>query len=249
MPARPTIVFLHGFLGSHRDFDGLRSNLPDPYDRLALDLPGHGQNINRPIDHYTFHNAAEFVLSSIQSIPPPIVLYGYSMGGRLALYLALRSADRFTCAFLESTSPGLETPTEQLARRQQDEILSQQIETDFPAFLDRWYEAELFRSLKSHPSFPELLQRRRQNNPTELARSLRHMGTGSQPSLWPELPQAKLPLHLIVGTQDPKFCAINQKILERCPTAQLHPIPNAGHNLHLEAPDRILALLQQQIPT
>jgi 2-succinyl-6-hydroxy-2,4-cyclohexadiene-1-carboxylate synthase len=245
MSARPTIVFLHGFLGSHRDFDAL--TIPNT-DRLALDLPGHGENINLPIDHYPFHNAAEFVLQSIQTLPSPIILYGYSMGGRLALYLALRWPDRFTAAFLESTSPGLASTTEQLTRRHQDEILAQQIETDFPAFLDRWYSAELFRSLKTHPSFPELLDRRRQNNPAELARSLRGIGLASQPSLWPELPHAKIPLHLIVGTQDPKFCAINQKMLDLCPTAQLHAIPNAGHNLHIEAPDRILKLLQTPVP-
>jgi 2-succinyl-6-hydroxy-2,4-cyclohexadiene-1-carboxylate synthase len=248
MPPRSTIVFLHGFLGSHQDFTPLISSLPDHYNHLALDLPGHGQNLHLPIDYYTFHHAAEFVLTAIQSIAPPIFLYGYSMGGRLALYLALRSADRFAAAFLESTSPGLELPSEQLARLEQDELLAQRIESDFPTFLDRWYQTDLFRSLTLHPSFPALLDRRLHNNPVKLARSLRGMGTGSQPSLWSELPQAKVSLHLIVGTLDPKFCAINQKMLERCPTAQLHRIPSAGHNLHIEAPDRILDLLQTQIP-
>jgi pimeloyl-ACP methyl ester carboxylesterase len=46
---------------------------------------------------------------------------GYSMGGRLALYLALRHPDRCAGLFLESASPGLEDAGERAARRRADE--------------------------------------------------------------------------------------------------------------------------------
>ena len=245
---RPTLVFLHGFLGSHRDFIHLATELNQsklkPYNCLLLDLPGHGKSLGLPDRTYTLQGAAEAVLDTLDhgNIDRPI-LYGYSMGGRLALYLALRWPDRFSSAFLESTSPGLATASEQSARFQHDKRLAQSIQTDFPEFLNNWYQADLFKSLKTHPSFPQLLDRRHQNDPDELTRSLLNMGTGSQPSLWSELPQAKIPLHLIVGTADPKFCAINQKIQQLCPTAQLHQIPNIGHNLHVEAPNAIVQII------
>lgn len=245
---RPTLVFLHGFLGSHRDFIHLAIELNqsklNPYNCLLLDLPGHGESLGLPDRTYTLQGAAEAILDTLDhlKIDRPI-LYGYSMGGRLALYLALRWPDRFSSAFLESTSPGLATSAERSDRREQDKRLAQSIQADFPEFLNKWYQADLFKSLKTHPVFPQLLDRRHQNNPKELARSLVNMGTGSQPSLWSELPQAKIPLHLIVGTSDPKFCAINQKMQHLCPTAQLHEIPNVGHNLHIEAPDAIVKII------
>lgn len=237
---RPTLVFLHGFLGSHQDFIPLATQLNqsklNQFDCLLVDLPGHGRSLDLPDRTYTLQGAAEAILDTLDrgNIERP-VLYGYSMGGRLALYLALRWPDRFSAAFLESTSPGLATSLERSDRRQQDKRLAQSIQTDFPEFLNNWYQADLFKSLKTHPSFLQLLDRRHQNDPDELARSILNMGTGSQPSLWSELPQAQIPLHLIVGTADSKFCAINQKMQQLCPTSQLHTIPNIGHNLHIEA--------------
>lgn len=241
---RPTLIFLHGFLGSHQDFIPLATQL-HPYNCLLLDLPGHGKSLALPDRTYTLQGAAEAILDTLDhcKIDDRPILYSYSMGGRLALYLVLCWPDRFAAAFLESTSPGLATALEQSDRRQQDKKLAESIQADFPKFLNKWYQADLFKSLRTHPSFPELLDRRHQNDPKELARSLVNMGTGSQPSLWPELPQAKIPLHLIVGTADPKFCAINQKMQQFCPTAQLHPIANIGHNLHIEAPDAIVQII------
>lgn len=249
-PTLPTLVFLHGFLGSHQDFNRLASRLIQAEcGRCVLfDLPGHGQSIALDANTYSFHGAAEAILQTIEhdGIHQPI-LYGYSMGGRLALYLALRWPDRFTAAFLESTSPGIEHPIQQLARRHQDEILADRIAEDFSTFLDRWYQADLFRSLKHHPQFPALLDRRRQNHPQELARSLRGLGTGVQPSLWSALTQAQIPLYLLAGTQDSKFCAINQRMQGLCPTAQLHLIPEVGHNLQVEAPDRLFQIVQSKL--
>lgn len=245
---RPTLVFLHGFLGSHRDFIHLSIELNqskfNPYSCLLLDLPGHGESLGLPDRAYTLQGSAEVILDTLDhlKIDRPI-LYGYSMGGRLALYLALRWPDRFSSFFLESTSPGLATTAEQSDRREQDKRRAQFIQADFPEFLNKWYQADLFKSLKTNHSFPELLDRRHQNDPDELARSLINMGTGSQPSLWSKLPQAKIPLHLIVGTADQKFCAINQKMQQICPTAQLHQIADIGHNLHIEAPDAIVKII------
>ena len=246
---RPTLVFLHGFLGSHQDFIPLTTQL-DRYNCLLVDLPGHGKSLGFPDRVYTLQGAAEAILDTLDhcNIDRPI-LYGYSMGGRLALYLALRWPDRFSAAFLESTSPGLATATQQSDRREQDKRRAQSIQADFPEFLNTWYKSDLFKSLKTHPVFPKLLDRRHQNDRHELARSLLNMGTGSQPSLWSELPHAKISLHLIVGTADSKFCAINQKMQQLCPTAQLHSISNIGHNLHIEARDAIVQIILKNTPS
>lgn len=241
-----TIVFLHGFLGSRHDFQSVTDLLPKSIESLCLDLPGHGRSIHLPHPTYTFPGAADFVLAQIVHLTKP-ALYGYSMGGRLALYLALNYPDRFSHLFLESASPGLITEPDRAARRSQDAKLATDLQADFPAFLDRWYRTDLFQTLRHHPTFPNILQRRQTNNPIELARSLQSMGTGSQPSLWETLKTAQLPIDLIVGTQDPKFLALNQKIVSYCPTATLNIISGVGHNAHAEDPKTIALLLGEKL--
>ncbi len=241
-----TIVFLHGFLGSRVDLQPIGTRLQPSIDTLCLDLPGHGQSVDLPTETYSFFVAANFVLEQIQHLSKP-ALYGYSMGGRLALYLGLTYPDRFSHLFLESTSPGLASQSDRTDRRTQDAKLATELQTDFPGFLRSWYNTELFKTLRNHPHFPELLDRRHNNNPTELAKALQGMSTGSQPSLWETLNTLQIPIDLLVGTEDPKFLTLNQKMAQTAPNARLNIIPGVGHNIHVENPEAIVRLLNAEV--
>ncbi|WP_199248130.1 2-succinyl-6-hydroxy-2,4-cyclohexadiene-1-carboxylate synthase [[Phormidium] sp. ETS-05] len=236
-PNQPVIMFLHGFMGNSQDWENIISSLADKYRCLTLDLPGHGETKTTGGDNaYTISYTAHALIQLLDYLNiDKCFLAGYSMGGRLALYTLLHYPDRFQTALLESASPGLKTPQEQSQRRQQDAQLAQQLETgDLSEFVRKWYQQPLFATLQNHPQYAKLIQRRLQNNPQELAKSLRMMGTGQQPSLWPQLPQNHIPLLLLAGEQDPKFIAINTEMAAACPAAKLAIIPQAGHNIHLE---------------
>ncbi len=241
-----TIVFLHGFLGSKLDLQPIAQPLQNSMDTFCLDLPGHGQAVDLPAKTYSFLGAANFILEQIQHLPKP-ALYGYSMGGRLGLYLGLTHPDRFSHLFLESTSPGLPTQANRASRRTQDAKLATELQSDFPAFLKSWYNTELFTTLRAHPSFPELLSRRHTNDPTELAKALQGMGTGSQPSLWKKLKAVPIPIDLLVGTEDWKFLTLNQKMAFTAPNARLNIIPGVGHNIHVEDPETIDRILRSRL--
>ena len=231
---QPVLLFLHGFLGNCEDFDAIVPHLSDNFCCLSVDLPGHGQT-QVAEENYTMSNTAELIVHLLDRLNiSQCHLIGYSMGGRLALYLALQFPDRFPKTVLESASPGLRTESERLARNQHDAKLADRLESDLPAFLADWYEQPLFRSLKQHPNFEQLMQQRLKNRPSELARSLRHLGTGEQPSLWDQLKLHQNPLLLLVGECDRKFITINQEMAHLCKTAHLEIIPNVGHTIHLE---------------
>lgn len=171
-------------------------------------------------------------------------LVGYSMGGRLALYMALEFPDRFEKTILESASPGLKAQEERSRRLHSDWQLARELETsDFKDFLLKWYKQPLFKSLQNTPNFDKILERRLQNNPSELAKSLRYLGTGNQPCLWEKLSQNKIPLLLLVGEWDKKFRAINAEMEAICQVAELEIIPNSGHNIHIENTNEYLANL------
>lgn len=235
----PVVLFLHGFLGSQEDFDGTIAHLVDQFCCLAVDLPGHGQTqVQGDAEQYSMPQTAQALVDLLDQLEiAHCFLVGYSMGGRLALYLALHFAHRFPKVVLESASPGLKTDRERQERLQRDWELADRLETDFAAFLSDWYNQPLFQPLRSHPNFEYMQARRWQNCPQALATSLRYLSTGRQPSLWPLLAQRAQPFLLLVGEDDHKFYRLNREMADHCPTARLQAISDCGHVVHLEQPE------------
>lgn len=86
-----SVVLLHGFSGTRRAWDGVVALLdPERYRPLALDLPGHGEAVDagRPIG---FADCEQAVLDAA---PERFTLVGYSMGGRIAMHVALAARAR-----------------------------------------------------------------------------------------------------------------------------------------------------------
>jgi 2-succinyl-6-hydroxy-2,4-cyclohexadiene-1-carboxylate synthase len=242
----PKVLFLHGFMGCGKDFVSLIHTLLPNVCCLTVDLPGHGQTeVLEPMG-YGMDAIALGLLQLLQHLNfVPCHLMGYSMGGRLALYLACQFPQQFSSLFLESASPGLVTEAERELRRHQDERLATELASEhWPTFLARWYAQPLFDTLRHSPQFEEMLQRRLHNRPHQLAQALRGLGTGTQPSLWNEMAALTMPMTLVVGDRDRKFVQINQSMVVRQPLAQLKILSDCGHTAHAEDPAAFAAALQ-----
>ncbi len=241
-PKQTTVVMLHGFMGAADDWteEIIKLLIESGFQVLAIDLPGHGKTIVRGgVDSYRMDNCAAEIVRLFDKLKLPSVhLVGYSMGGRLALYLAVHSVDRINRVVLESVSPGLKSEIERQRRILEDAALAERILTvPFERFLREWYAQPLFASMSSSPEKLEaLIARRLDNDPRSLCLSLQGTGTGAQPSLWENLDQLTMPLFLIAGEKDAKFSAIGRAMAERCPVAKLRVVPDAGHNVHWEQP-------------
>jgi len=85
-------IFLHGALGSAAQFDTLFRLLPTSANNKALNLPGHG---GLPINaSYSLPLFSEALLHEIKiTSRNPVRLFGYSMGGYVALYFARKYPD------------------------------------------------------------------------------------------------------------------------------------------------------------
>ncbi len=244
---QPVILLLHGFTCDSQDFNQIISLLSESYCCLALDLPGHGKTrVIGDESCYNISNTAKALIELLDDLQiDKCFLLGYSMGGRLALYMTLHFADRFEKVVLESASPGLKTAKDRSHRLQSDSHIAQKLEnSNLKEFLLSWYDRPLFKSLKKSPNFDRLIEARLANNPLELAKSLRNMGTGNQPSLWAQLAQNQIPLLLLVGEYDDKFTTINTEIANLCPAASLKIIAKSGHNIHFESIDEFVAVVR-----
>jgi 2-succinyl-6-hydroxy-2,4-cyclohexadiene-1-carboxylate synthase len=238
-PSCPGILFFHGFIGSGYDWSEVIKYLLQDYYCVAPDLPGHGKTwLDLQGAEFTWKALSEIMVQFIKDLPvDKITGIGYSMGGRLALYLAITHPALFKALIIESASPGLKTLHERKERIRQDESLAREMEnTDFAGFLEKWYQQPLFTSLRDHSGFQELLKRRETENPLQLAAALRLMSTGKQPSQWDKLKTIRLPLYFLAGESDPKYSTLMSEMKRLCPGSVLQIIKDAGHNSHFEKP-------------
>jgi 2-succinyl-6-hydroxy-2,4-cyclohexadiene-1-carboxylate synthase len=236
----PSLLLIHGFMGSSVDFHAALPTLTQHFYCICVDLPGHGQT---PITDHDFVGTAEQILA----IAPQIShLYGYSLGGRLALYLALHYPDRWHKVILESASFGLVSTQARQDRIQRDRSIACKLcqpDLDWMMFIKNWYQQPVFAGIDAHPHFAELLQRRRQNQPLALAKSLEAVGLGQQPYLGDLLLTNKVPLLVLTGEWDTKFGEIAQDICNLCDGAKLVVMTECSHNVHFQQLEQWLPLV------
>ena len=178
-------MWLHGFTQTKSTGHQFRSILAGAYEVVTIDLPDTAKtrasrrhSMKRPISLPT-HLPKE-----------PFVLAGYSLGGRVALHVALRHPERLSALVLLSATAGIIDDDERRARVARDEALATRIETiGTDAFLDEWLAQPLFASLPPNP----LERAARSTDAKGLADSLRCTGTGTQDWLGSRLARAHGP--------------------------------------------------------
>jgi 2-succinyl-6-hydroxy-2,4-cyclohexadiene-1-carboxylate synthase len=230
----PTVVFLHGFTHTGRSWQPVIATLGERYTSVAEDIRGHGGASERmPV-------TLEAVIDDVLAVPPgQFTLAGYSMGGRIALHVALAAPARVERLVLIGASPGIADDGERDARRRTDEELADEIErSNIEEFARRWAKTPVLEGLPSEVLEAAHADRLR-STPAGLARALRGLGTGALPSLWDRLGELAMPVTLVVGERDSKFQTMAAEMAGGVPSANVVVAPGAGHAVHLEAPATI----------
>lgn len=234
-----TVVLLHGFAGTRRAWDGVIERLdPERYRPLAPDLPGHGEHADapRPI---SFAGCVEHVL---ERAPERFALCGYSLGGRVALHVALAAPERVSRLVLVASSAGIEDRSERAERSAADHRLADELErVPFEDFIERWRTQPLFAD--DPPEVGALAREdQRRNRPDALAAVLRGIGAGEMAPLWGRLSELTMPVAVIVGDRDRKFQALGRRMVALLPNAALSTAAG-GHALPLENPAAVASAL------
>ena len=231
-------LFLHGFTGSPESGAGLFESLGAPAGWEAPELFGHGQSpdLRRSA---SFEAEARRLLEQTTSR----VCVGYSLGSRLALAMGVLAPERFDRLVLIGVHPGRDTEDEREARRREDEARAAALETDGLAmFVDRWQALPLFDEERL-PAKTRAARRsiRLSHTPDGLAASLRVLGLGQMPA-YKERLSTLPPAHVVVGERDAKFRRIAEDISAHS-EAEVHVVPNAGHDALQWAPERVARIL------
>jgi len=239
----PPVVLLHGFTGSNKTYRDLVYTIDRQFTTFSVDLIGHANSASPlSVEHYRMRQAVDDLVTVLKAQGHERAVWvGYSLGGRVALNVAIHRPDVVSGLVLESASPGLATEAARAERVDADEALAQRIERDgVEAFIDYWESIPLWDSQKANlnDTQKEMQRRTRLEQPRAgLANSLRGMGTGAQDWLGDRLGEISVPVLLLAGSLDTKFSAWAEEMAKRIPEATLRIIDGAGHNVHLERRD------------
>ncbi len=101
---RPPLVILHGFLASGRNWLTIAKALSDRFWVLLPDLRNHGASPHHPIMDYPVMAADMLGLLDRLELPEAAVL-GHSMGGKVAMWVALNHPERVSKLLVADISP------------------------------------------------------------------------------------------------------------------------------------------------
>jgi 2-succinyl-6-hydroxy-2,4-cyclohexadiene-1-carboxylate synthase len=235
-------VLLHGFGSTGRIFDPIVELLADRYEVHAPDLPGHGSAAAALATEPTEPAFDEVVSWLLARLPDRFTLAGYSLGGRVALHLALAAPNRLERLFLISTTAGIDDPKERAARRSADLAWARSLETEpYERFIERWRNQPLFAG-ETAAAAERSRGAQLENDPLALAAVMRRLGSGVMEPLWDRLADLYCPAVVVAGTKDRRYQAIGKRLAQTLPKGAFVLLPG-GHNLVAEAPQRLAELI------
>lgn len=255
-------VVLHGFSGCGAAMADITGPLGEHLSVIAPDLTGHGANICAESRAYGIDGMADSVAARIAALDTAALdtaalaagrpaggagggchLIGYSMGGRVALTLAVRRPELVRSLTLVSASPGLADDEQRRARAELDDRRAEQLAADPQGFFDDWLRQPLFAGLERLGADwrERSLALRLANDPAAMARALRLASPGRMRFISPQtLCRLTVPAAVVAGGNDHAYCRIAERLARVLPCARLTIVPGAGHAVHAEAPEAVV---------
>ncbi|MER7786776.1 alpha/beta fold hydrolase [Streptomyces sp. NPDC097640] len=216
------LVLLAGQANNHHWWDGVREDFHATHHTITVDYRGTGAS-GRPHEGYSTRQFAEDVITVLDQLGVERAdVYGTSMGGRVAQWVAARHPERVRRLVLGCTSPGGPHAVERDAsvRRalaQADPRAARE------ALLDLMYSPAW---LATHPGPYSTL-----GDPDMPAHARRgHLRASNEHDAWDALPGIGAPTLLLHGDQDRLTPPDNIPLLAaRIPHATTHVFPGARH--------------------
>ena len=237
------VLLLHGLFGSGNNLGGLARHLGGSYQTLRLDLRNHGRSPHSSAMNYPLMVADVLHFLDQRGIDQCAVI-GHSMGGKVAMGLALLRPERVAALLVVDICPidyedsrhdgvfdaMLGLPLDKLEGRvEADRILGNSIDD---AGIRQFLLTNLYRDQRGYAwrvNLDALLNNRRQ-----LAVAPAHGGAYVGPTL------------LVKGARSDYISSrCNQAIASQLPQAELKIIADAGHWPHAEKPVIFNALVSR----
>jgi len=101
--AGPRVVFVHGLFGQGKNWTTIAKGLADSHRVTLVDLPNHGHSPWTDRVHYL--DMVEMLAAELEHLGEPVTLVGHSMGGKVAMQLALRHPELLRALVVVDIAP------------------------------------------------------------------------------------------------------------------------------------------------
>ena len=99
----PWVVFVHGLFGQGKNWTTIAKGLTDRHRVALVDLPNHGHS---PwTDRVDYLDMADLLATELGHLGEPVTLVGHSMGGKVAMQLALRRPELLRALVVVDVAP------------------------------------------------------------------------------------------------------------------------------------------------
>ncbi|HZB21067.1 MAG TPA: alpha/beta fold hydrolase [Blastococcus sp.] len=255
----PRVVFVHGLFGQGKNWTTIAKGLAGNHRVTLVDLPNHGHS---PwTDRVDYLDMAELLAAELEHLGEPVTLVGHSMGGKVAMQLALRRPELLRALVVVDIAP-VEYPLQGGRTDDPDEEAS-----PFAAFIEAMRAMDL-EGLTTRDDADAAL---RTAVPSRMVRSfllqsLVREGSGGDGWRWrlnlellerdlgalrgfPEPPAGTAfdgPVLWIAGANSAYVLDDDRPhMVALFPTTRLVRIKNAGHWVHSEQPEVFLETLRR----
>jgi len=234
----PPLVLLHGFTASSAAFDANVEALREHFTVVTVDLLGHGAS-ESPANAapYAPKAAIARLLALFDELGfARVLLCGHSLGGALALRLALDAPERLTGLVVMNSMSAAGTPQWRENARAGMNEMAWRARAEGTAFL---------KQTRLYPAHSKRLDERSRQLLVEAFEQLTPEGmAGTAEELtanvnaWERHPELKVPLLVIVGDRDRDFVASAPGFVSRFPAELVRTavLPEAGHAANIEQP-------------
>lgn len=237
IPTRePPVLFVHGAGGTHQHWLYQVRDL-SPSCVYAVDLPGHGRS-DGP-GHDSIQTYTEWVLAFLDAVPlEQAVLVGHSMGGGIALDLALRFPERVAGLGLIATGARLRVAPAILASLLEEARGG----TDSHPVKSAGLICEWAYGPEAPAEMVRLGQRQMSMTPAQVLYGDFCACDGFD--LMGSLDRISTPACILCGTRD-LLTPVKYSVYlrDQLPLAQLHLVEGAGHMVMIEKPNAVVRSL------